>query len=81
MKSVRNLPIKISDDKDITNIIEKNVEMLISLKQEIIHKTLPDKIEQIKTHINHCERMINDAIFKLYGLSEQEIDYIHNNLK
>ena len=81
LKSVRNLPIKISDDKDITNIIERNVEMLISLKQEIIHKTLPDKIEQIKTHINHCERMINDAIFKLYGLSEQEIDYIHNNLK
>ena len=76
LTSIRNLPIKISSDPKIKDSIIKNVDLLISLNQEIKSLKLQDKIDQIHSHIEHCERRINEIVYQLYGLTEEEINIV-----
>jgi len=76
LTSIRNLPIKISSDPKIKDSIIKNVDLLISLNQEIKSLKLQDKIDQIHSHIEHCERRINEIVYQLYGLTEEEIKIV-----
>jgi hypothetical protein len=38
--------------------------------------TLPERIEQIKSRIGYCEDKINEIVYGLYGLTEEDIGMI-----
>ncbi|MCL2652152.1 MAG: BREX-1 system adenine-specific DNA-methyltransferase PglX, partial [Candidatus Azobacteroides sp.] len=58
------------------NEIEKNVDLLLQLNKELQTVTLPNQIEQIKSRIGYSEDKINEIVYGLYGLSEEEIKII-----
>jgi len=37
---------------------------------------LPEKIEQIRSRIGYCEDKINEIVYELYGLTEEEIGIV-----
>lgn len=73
---VEQLPIpKNISDKQQTEII-KLVEQLLTFNKEIQTATLPDKKEQLQNRISFTEDKINQIIYELYELTEEEIKLI-----
>ncbi len=78
---IAKLPIKqinLSDDleTDAHNKIVANVTQLIQLNSKKGNTQLHSKNEQLKNHINHCEEQINELVYKLYNISQEEIELI-----
>lgn len=80
-----NLPIKDIDlsnklETDLYNQIIANVEILLNLYNEIKISTLESQKENIKQKIDYHEDKINSTVYKLYDLTETEINIIENGL-
>jgi type I restriction-modification system DNA methylase subunit len=78
------IPVKILDETiDIEvhqhSTIELLVKQILSLNSEIRSCKLSDKIEQIKAHIQHHENKINEIVYQIYELTEEEIAIIERN--
>ena len=58
--------------------IELLVEQILGLNSELRTCKLPDKIEQIKAHIQHYENKINELVYQIYELTEEEIAIIES---
>ena len=56
--------------------IIKLVDQLITLNKEKSATKLPSKISQIESKIDYCEERINEIVYELYGLTEEEIAII-----
>lgn len=56
--------------------IIKHVELLLKLNAELPEAKLPEKIEQLKSRIAYSEDKINQLVYELYGLTEEEIKII-----
>jgi type I restriction-modification system DNA methylase subunit len=54
----------------------KLVEQVIVLNESLKSKKLHSEIEQIKSHIQHCESRIDELVYELYGLTEEEIGMV-----
>lgn len=54
------------------------VEQLLKFNDELKSVKLPDKIEQLKIHIEHTEKKINQLVYQLYDLTEEEIKIVEN---
>ncbi len=76
-----------SNEKKSHDEIVKNVETLLKLNEEIHEVKLQSKTEQIQAHIAHCKGKIDQIVYGLYGLTEEEIstveevmngEYLHN---
>jgi hypothetical protein len=80
-KFIKNLPIVIPNNEQlvIQNKIIKLVETIIQLKEELCNLNLPDKINQVKTHIVYSEEKIDQLVYELYGLTIEEIKTIETN--
>jgi len=72
MGQLDQLPIKIGDEKDQEKIIHL-VDQLLILNQEKQTTKLQTQLEQIQTRIEYCEDKIDQAVYELYGLTEEEI--------
>lgn len=76
----QQLPIKTinfkSDEKIKHNEIVKNVDLLLQLNKEKQETKLESKIEQVQNRIDYCEQKINEIVYELYGLSEEEIKIV-----
>ena len=75
------LPIKPIDfkkifDKEHHNEIIKHVDSLLKLNEEKQNETLPNKVEQLETRIAHSDERINELVYELYGLTEEEIKIV-----
>ncbi|MBP6871482.1 MAG: N-6 DNA methylase [Bacteroidales bacterium] len=75
---LKNFPIKEidldnNDEKFSRNEIIKLVDQLLKLNEEIKETKLQTQIDQIKSKINYCESRINEIVYQLYGLTEEEI--------
>jgi hypothetical protein len=75
------LPIKIvnfqkESEKSFYDEIVKLVEQLLKLNEEKAEAKLQSKIEQLQNHINYCEDKINEIVYQLYGLMEEEIKIV-----
>lgn len=57
-----------------------NVELLLKLNEEIKWVKLQSKIEQLQAHIVYCENKINEIVYRLYGLTEDEINTVEESL-
>ncbi len=56
-----------------SNEIKMNVEKIMNLYNELSTVTLPASNEQIQRAIFHTERRIDELVYGLYGLTEEEI--------
>jgi vacuolar-type H+-ATPase subunit D/Vma8 len=55
-------------------------DQLLKLHEEIALATLQSKVDQIESRINYCEQRINEIVYQLYGLTQNEIKAIEQNL-
>lgn len=69
-----NVKSKIEIEKQ-SEIIEF-VNQLLSLNQEKSATKLSSKISQIESKIDYCENKINEIVYQLYGLTEEEIKIV-----
>lgn len=80
---LQKLPIKVINKKDTTekqqhDEIIKLVTQIMQLNKDLQATTLPNKITQLQTQITYCENKINNIIYQLYSLTEEEIKAIEN---
>ena len=73
MGQLEQLPIKAISNNDE---IVKHVDLLLKLNEELKEEKLQTKIEQIKQRIAHSEEKINQLVYELYGLTEEEIKIV-----
>lgn len=73
---LETIPIKTDKTKELE--IAKLVEQLLHLNIELKEANLETKKEQIQNRITYCEDRINEIVYELYGLSEEEIKIIEN---
>jgi type I restriction-modification system DNA methylase subunit len=80
-KYIKHLPIKIIDVKDKYQLSLKNeivnlVDQLLNLNEVIKETKLQTQIDQIKSRIDYCENRINEIVYHLYGLTEEEVSIV-----
>jgi len=73
-----SLPIKQVDErqKPLQNDIVKLVDQLLQLNEEKSEAKLPSKVSQIESKIDYCESRINEIVYQLYELTEEEIKIV-----
>ncbi len=62
-----------SSDIDKKNKIIKLVDQIIIFKEEAATTNLPNKLRLIHDKIDYCEQRLNEIVYQLYGLTEEEI--------
>ena len=80
------IPIKIINQADDTDVrlrrnIEQFVEQVLGLNSELHSCKIPERIEQLKSHIHHIENKINELVYQIYGLAEEEIGIVEASIK
>jgi type I restriction-modification system DNA methylase subunit/REP element-mobilizing transposase RayT len=78
--NVAQLPIKIADAILQTELV-KLVDQLLKLNEEKSQTKLQTQISQIENKIDYCENRINEIVYHLYGLTEEEITIVENSTK
>ncbi|NCU32384.1 MAG: class I SAM-dependent DNA methyltransferase, partial [Candidatus Moranbacteria bacterium] len=56
--------------------LNKQVDKLLHLNEQIKHTRLPSEIDQIQSHIQHCEARIDEIIYRIFDLTDDEIQII-----
>ena len=75
----RDINLKNKTEKADHDEIVKNVDSLLKLNEEKQGAKLQSKIDQLQTHIDHCEEKINEIVYHLYGLTGEEIKIVECN--
>lgn len=57
--------------------IINNVDSIMNLKKVFLKEKTPNRIEEIKSRLEYCEDSINEIIFNLYGISQDEVNIIN----
>jgi hypothetical protein len=76
--NVARLPIKIADTKNY-NLIVKLVDQLLKLNVEKSETKLPSAIKRLDEKIAYCENKINQTVYQLYGLTDEEIAVVEGS--
>jgi type I restriction-modification system DNA methylase subunit len=74
-EAILSLPIPTitKDNKSLHDEIVKLVDQLLKLNEEKAETKLQTKINQQQSKIDYCENRINEIVYQLYGLTEEEI--------
>jgi len=75
---IHNLPIRIIDnsqkgEKNKHDLIVNLVEQMFSLYQQLNEAQTPPAKKRIQQQINATDRQINQLVYELYGLTDEEI--------
>lgn len=78
---LKPFPIKLINFKNKTEVEQHNeivklVDQLLKLNEEKATTKLETKINQINSKIDYCESKINEIVYQLYGLTEEEIKIV-----
>jgi len=73
--NVAQLPMRIADLKFQTEIV-KLVNQLLKLNEEKAETKLQTKVAQLESKIDYCEGRINEIVYQLYDLTQDEIKII-----
>ncbi|MCL2312289.1 MAG: endonuclease, partial [Firmicutes bacterium] len=73
---VEQLPIPKYVSKERETEIIKLVDQLLQFNKDLQTTTLPEKAEQLKQRIEYNEDQINEIVYELYGLTEEEVKII-----
>jgi hypothetical protein len=76
---VEQLPFPKKFSQEVHDQVISFVDQLLKLNKDLQAETLESKREQIKRKIDHFEDKINELVYKLYDLTEEEIKIIENN--
>ena len=76
--NVKQLPIKKIDEKNkseksLHNEIVNLVETMLQLQQQKQTSTLPNQLQQVEQRIAYTDEKINEKVYSLYGLTEEEV--------
>lgn len=66
-------------DKVIDIELNKLVEQLLQLNEELSETNLQSRVSQLENKIDYCESRINEIIYQLYELTEEEIIIVEGN--
>ncbi|MFH1160513.1 MAG: TaqI-like C-terminal specificity domain-containing protein, partial [bacterium] len=82
-KYLEKVPIKSIDEgntseKPLRDAIITSVDLILQLNKDLQASTLPDQKEQLKARIDHCDEKIDRMVYRLYGLTEEEIKIVEN---
>lgn len=73
---VCKIDFKNKNKNSLYNEVEKNVDLILSLNNEISNTKLETKINQLKSKIDYCESRINEIVYELYELTKDEIKIV-----
>jgi uncharacterized protein YlxW (UPF0749 family) len=59
--------------------IVKLVDLLLNLNEETRETKLQTTINQLKSKVDYCESRINEIVYQLYGLTEEEIKIVEKS--
>jgi hypothetical protein len=82
--TLSRFPVKVNSktntsDFELESEIVKHVENLLQLNQELSTTKLSTKIAQINSKIDFHEGRLNEIVYQLYELSENEIKLVQDN--
>lgn len=72
------IPILTKNTQQSHDLIVNLVEQLLQLNENVKEVKLQTKIDEIKNKIEYCENRINEIVYQLYGLTDEEIKLIEN---
>ena len=78
MGQLEQLPIAKGNKQEQSQVI-KHVDQLLQLNKDLQEAKLPNQIEQLKSRIAFNEDKINEIVYYLYGLTEEEIKLVEGN--
>jgi hypothetical protein len=70
------IPTITKDNKSYQIDIIKLVNQLLTLNQQKATTKLTTQLEQLQTKIDYCETRINEIVYELYELTEEEIKIV-----
>jgi len=73
---VCKIDFKNKNEKSLHDEVAKNVDLILSLNEEISNTKLETKVNQLKSKIDYCEKRIDEIVYSLYDLTEEEIKTI-----
>ena len=71
-----NINLKNKTEQQLYDEIVKNVDVLLKLNEELPTIKLQTKIEEVQSRIERAEANIDQAVYKLYGLTEEEVKIV-----
>jgi type I restriction-modification system DNA methylase subunit len=75
---IKKINPKNNNEVEKSNLIIQLIQLLFNTNKELQLSKLPDKIEQLKTKIDHTEKRINQLVYELYDLTDEEITIINS---
>ena len=73
---IKSINFENQKEKSFHDEIAKDVGQLLKLKEEIKEVKLQTKIHQLQSKIDYYEVKINEIVYQLYGLTEDEIKIV-----
>jgi type II restriction/modification system DNA methylase subunit YeeA len=73
-----NVKDKNQYDIELQAEIIKLVDQLLQVNEAIQTVTLESKREQLQNKIEYCENRVNDIVYQLYGLTDEEINMVES---
>lgn len=73
---IPNIDFKNKKEKTLYDDVIKNVDLLIMLNEERVETKLQTKLLQFESKIDYYEGRINEIVYRLYDLTEDEIKII-----
>ncbi len=76
---LKEFPIKLKAEPGNKKKIIDLVQSIMTLKKQIGKEKLQTKIQQTQSKIDYCDEKINELVYQLYGLTENEIKIVEGN--
>jgi len=73
---LNEIPISQNPNTETQNLIIKHVETMLQLNKDLQTATLPEQKEQIQQRIQYTDKKIDQLVYELYGLTEEEIKVV-----
>jgi type I restriction-modification system DNA methylase subunit len=73
------IPIPKSPDTNIQNQLVQLVDTMLQLNKDLQKATLPNQKEQLKQRITYTDKKIDQLVYSLYGLTEEEINIVEGD--
>jgi hypothetical protein len=75
IRDILQFPVPAIDRKSDVEL-NKLVDQLLKLNEEKANTKLQTKVSQLESKIDYCESRINEIVYKLYGLTKEEIKIV-----
>jgi uncharacterized protein Yka (UPF0111/DUF47 family) len=75
IRDILQFPLPVIDKMNEAEL-NKLVDQLLNLNEEKADTKLQTKVSQLESKIDYCEQRINEIVFQLYDLTEDEIKIV-----